>query len=308
MLTLLCNEAAFYESSIEAQSAGLGEFSPDRSAIIGRNNWFFIYEGSNNYIQAYRSEISHDLSRCWAECIFARANYFSSVGVNFRQVIIPNKLSVMNEFYPDEFFSSECYIETITHSKLRKDSTLKNTIFLLDSCIGFDFKNAIWRKNDSHLTLFGNVYFAEIILENLGLVLPDSVPKILSKDTSISGDLSSKFTSNILEVYKSPSWNEGLLDQKRICKTSETLIAGFNGTYQSFVNSSPVFDFKILVFGNSFFEKNPSWGMSPIFIALFREFHFLWSPNVDKELVERIKPDFVICQTVERFLGRTPEF
>ena len=34
----------------------------------------------------------------------------------------------------------------------------------------------------------------------------------------------------------------------------------------------------------------------------FEEFHFVFSPDLDQDYVDRINPDVVICQTIERFL------
>jgi hypothetical protein len=37
---------------------------------------------------------------------------------------------------------------------------------------------------------------------------------------------------------------------------------------------------------------------------LFTEYHFKWETDSDYSYVEEIRPDFVICQSIERFLGR----
>ncbi|MFJ2542611.1 hypothetical protein [Microbacterium sp. NPDC087589] len=61
----------------------------------------------------------------------------------------------------------------------------------------------------------------------------------------------------------------------------------------------------MLTFGNSFFETGDFagylswWGKH-----LFREFHFHWGPDFDWDLVDELKPDVVIGQTVERFLNK----
>ena len=39
----------------------------------------------------------------------------------------------------------------------------------------------------------------------------------------------------------------------------------------------------------------------------FQEFHFHCSAALDWAVVERVKPDAVLCQTVERFMGSVPE-
>ena len=48
-------------------------------------------------------------------------------------------------------------------------------------------------------------------------------------------------------------------------------------------------------------------GLSWWFARIFAEFHFVWDPRMDAEYVAAEKPDWVICQTVERFLPSVPE-
>ncbi|MCV5277541.1 hypothetical protein OFC49_43085, partial [Escherichia coli] len=36
----------------------------------------------------------------------------------------------------------------------------------------------------------------------------------------------------------------------------------------------------------------------------FAEYHFHWQPAVDWEEVAALRPDILLCQTVERFMGR----
>jgi len=79
------------------------------------------------------------------------------------------------------------------------------------------------------------------------------------------------------------------------------------GTCQSSFNERAPIDKKIVVFGNSFFEKIPSWGLSPYFAAIFREFHFFWSPEVNMDYCINVKPDIVIAQTCERFMCKLPK-
>jgi hypothetical protein len=40
---------------------------------------------------------------------------------------------------------------------------------------------------------------------------------------------------------------------------------------------------------------------------IFSEFHFVWEPRFRQDILEKVKPNFVIGQTVERFLHVVPE-
>jgi hypothetical protein len=64
----------------------------------------------------------------------------------------------------------------------------------------------------------------------------------------------------------------------------------------------------VLVFGNSFFSDVPSQAfVSWWFARFFRQYHFVWSPDFDLELIRSVQPDIVLGQTVERFLTRVPQ-
>jgi hypothetical protein len=64
---------------------------------------------------------------------------------------------------------------------------------------------------------------------------------------------------------------------------------------------------KVLVFGNSFFERGgDSTSLSWWFARIFSEFHFIWSPEMSPEEIEFLKPDLVVGQTIERFMRVVP--
>ncbi len=80
-----------------------------------------------------------------------------------------------------------------------------------------------------------------------------------------------------------------------------------SGAHAVYRNRSPDADPRILVlFGDSCanFAGN---GLTAMLAETFREVHFIWSSNLDWGYVERILPDIVLCEQVERFLPRVPD-
>jgi hypothetical protein len=64
---------------------------------------------------------------------------------------------------------------------------------------------------------------------------------------------------------------------------------------------------RVLAFGNSFFERGSNCTtLSWWFKHLCREFHLVWSKDIDQTVIETLKPDLVIAQTIERFLTVVP--
>ncbi len=75
------------------------------------------------------------------------------------------------------------------------------------------------------------------------------------------------------------------------------------GTHYVWRNAKAINKLKVIAFGNSFFDRGTSISCLSWWLArLFSEFHFIWSPDMDFEYINKVKPDLVIGQTIERFL------
>lgn len=295
----LVNPFDFYSSSAMIARGRVGQVSSDRSAVVGKNNWCFIYDGTNNYREAYFKNDISLLSDQWIELIYQRKCLCESLGVQFIQVVVPNKATIMPENYPESLGMGI----TNVLRRILDCTCIVNILCPIDQLCSQELKGSIFRRNDSHLTIAGNIYFVDRMLSEFKLSI-DIVSQIEICKTQHIGDLGGKFEVPIAEVYCAPRFDIGLLDQSKIEKTCEVIVDGFNGTRQSFHNPNAPIKKCVLVFGNSFFEKNPSWGMSPVFVALFENFHFVWTPHFFYTDLILLKPDYVICQTCERFLSK----
>lgn len=298
---MLTSNLQEYQSLINCCDPKVGTISADQTAIVGDNSWIFLYKGSNSYYEAYLQPDHANLAKQWLHLINHRHLRLSDGGIKFVQIILPNKASILGDFYPLSLPTSVTYILSGI-----LESSASKALCPLHEWRDPLIKDSIFRRNDSHLTVAGNAHLTKLILSSIGLPLLHEQ----YMETSITqhiGDLGSKFSPSIPELFHAPSFSSGMLDQSRIEKTYEHIPnSGFNGIRQSFFNSTPAYDLSVLIFGNSFFERCPSWGLSPIFSALFRETHFSWSSDVDYSLVDAISPDIVIAQTCERFLCKVP--
>lgn len=279
-----------------------GKVSDDFSAVIGFNNWCFIYDGSNGYRDAYVNERLAYLGDKWAELIEHRQRVCDTYGIKFVQVVVPNKATLLTENFPEILGGGITKIL----QRLRDAKPNANFICPVESWREIDVREAIFRRNDSHLNVAGNSLLAQIIIENVGVNLIESLYIEVCKVSHI-GDLGCKFKIPISEDLYAPRFDVGLLDQSKIYKTHEKIVDGFNGIQQYFYNPCAPIKLSVLVFGNSFFERVPSWGVSPLFASLFERFHFIWTPYFDEKKIRELRPDIVISQTCERFLNKLPE-
>ena len=291
-----------FGSSSFISEGRIGEISADRTAVIGHRGWCFIYDGSNNYRDAYTCEAVVGTGTRWFSLIESRQGVVQSLGASFLQVIVPNKATILSHLYPEKLGDGI----TKTLKTLLSAKSHVSLLCPVEELRDPSYAELVFRRNDSHLTIAGNCYFVAAILNALKLSVEIST-QVHTVETEHVGDLGSKFATPVSERLQAPCFDDGLLSQAGLIKRREISVAGLNGIQQCFLNESAPLKQSVLVFGNSFFERIPSWGLSPFFAALFREYTFIWSPALDVEEIRRRRPDIVICQTCERFLSTVPE-
>jgi hypothetical protein len=279
-----------------------GAISDDRSAVVGWNGWCFIYEGGNSYRNGYLNFDQKNLGQLWARLIEQRAKACRAFGFDFYQVIVPNKLTILPEYFP-EILNSEI---TFILAGLLEANPGAEIIVPIDQFRHSEVRHAVFRRNDSHLTLAGNAMLADIILKKMD-VLKIQPATVTPKCVVHNGDLGSKFSTVAVEHVYVPDFSSGFLGSGDLVKVSETIVNGFNGTRQVFRNENAIIQKVLVVFGNSFFERTPSWGVSPFFASLFKSFHFIWAPEIDIAYCQAVSADVVIAQTCERFLPIIPD-
>jgi hypothetical protein len=182
---LLEHDLAYYASQMVVPGYPIGEISPDRTAVIGRNNWCFIYEGGNKYRQAYADIGKAHLGGTWANLIERRRVLSESLQINFLQLIVPNKATVMPDNFPEPLSQG---ITPILSELLRIDKAEK-IICPLSSFRTPALRESIFRRNDSHLTIAGNAILAELILEKFKITLPKTEKIAVSKVEHVGDDV-----------------------------------------------------------------------------------------------------------------------
>jgi hypothetical protein len=302
----LQGELKDYGSKTSIPPNRTGEISEDKSAIIGKNGWCFIYEGSNNYKSAYDLNANDSMANEWSKILSSRQVFFDARKIKFLQIIIPNKASILPDLFPEKLG----YDITVILNKIMNSKLDINMLSPIEKFRSEEIRELVFRKNDSHLTIVGNVLLMQWILDLLSIDITETIIKFEIETISSShvGDLGCKFLPNISEICIVPDWKKGLLNQKSVNKTYEKLVNGLTGTQQSFFNPNAQIDKRVLIFGNSFFEKVPSWGLTPFFTSLFKHVKFVWDADINVGLVDTFLPDIVIAQTCERFLGRPALF
>lgn len=284
---------------------GFQSESNDKSISMGKNGFLFLKSGTNNAAEIYLDSHKVDI-QAWTKIIESRSQFCAKQGVQFLQIMIPEKSSVLFEYCP---FSSQNGSKAYTSLTNSLKSLNIPHLDLLQALTFHLQSKPTFLITDSHLSTFGAAICTKEILNAL------NCPEILAEKTyqliERTGDLGARYflsdnkeelEERIIEFkVKDKPMNPKVID-------SHDPEHGHIGIKRVFLNENAPIQKRVVCFGNSFFERGgASSGLSWWLARHFAEFHFIWSPLLDKEYINDTKPHIVLCQTIERFLVRTPE-
>lgn len=287
----------------------VGLESEDKSARVGRNGHLFLTGGTNGVESLYEDN-SPDLTRKkteeWLKLFKTRQDEAISRGIEFLQCVIPEKLTVLNEKAPFPVLGPTPLLQ-------RLEAALGSSDFYISALRAFanwDRPDDAFLKADSHLSPTG----AQIMFANIAEKINPSLINLIDAFKMDCcrfemGDLSTRFYRlPIYNEYIEPSPSQTVQHTKSLIQTENyTSLTKHIGSRSSWRNDGAIDSRKIIVFGNSFFGHGTMsrelswWGR-----MFFREFHFVWNPDIDWNIVDRVEPDIIIGQTIERFLPVVP--
>ena len=264
---------------------------------MGESGFLFLLNGSNNYYEAYNQCIddANYQARSWISYASTLSNYCEKIGSKFILSIVPNKATILNEYYPLPLKYG--ITPRLQHICSENAAYIHVPIDLMKS----HFPEQWFRRNDTHFTYFGNINYVNSLLRSLDIDVALELKRNLQNIEHV-GDLGVKFSNVMKEYVRFPVED---------ISSGETINivdgAGMHTgvTYANY-NMDAVTDKSVIMFGNSFSERIPSWGMSPYLARIFNRYFFHWGSEVDVDLVRSLQPDYVILQTCERFLSSIP--
>lgn len=282
-----------------------GTRSDDGIAIVGHNGWLFLCGGSNANLGQYVGEVQMEPGwrQEWAEAIAHREAAVRELGVASAVLVVPDKLAVYEEHYPEPLTrSGPRPIE-----RLLADPALPIVYPLAELRAAAAAGEELYLRTDTHLTFRGNELLSTAVLEQLGLREPLDLAALELRSYPIAGDLGVKFQPQIVSIVSEP----GTLHGAEIVEDNREEIEavdGHIGTRRVFRNESAPDPRVAVVFGDSFGFSAPYYqGISWFMAQAFREVHFVWVPfGWDGEYVRRVGAEAVLIQGAERFVARVP--
>ncbi len=273
-----------------------GSVSSDDVAIVGYNDRLFLLNGSNDYYQAYHQDINEANAQAEKYLNYADSAFSAcaNVAARFLLTIVPNKATILSDSYPLPLGNG------IT-PRLSKILDVKKGH--IHSPVNLMRSGGEWfRRNDTHFTYAGNIAYVNDLMRELDVDVALSCSEDIHMVEQL-GDLGSKFDPPMKEFVQVPAMFEGTGTVFNLGDPQRKHTGSMFATY----NPECLVEKTIIIFGNSFSETIPSWGMSPYFAHIFQRYLFYWGNEVDVKLIENLRPDFVLLQTCERFLSTPPK-
>ena len=300
----------------------------ENMVLRGLDGWLFLWTGTNRVHRLFTEPDAMPEARidAWARLIEERAQRITALGAEFRQLIIPDKISIYPEYVPVALPYFDRHPARRIASRMQDNPTF---VDLLGPLRGSDSslterRGAAMRgetppapapllywQTDSHWSNEGCEIGYRTLCSSLGVVPRDFADRPCINQAQAVLDLGNKLD---------PVWREGrrlrmfLREGRRVAEnaiTRETesqarkATSRHVGSYVAWHNDSAKADpRRVVIFGDSF--ANYRTGLSVMLAETFREVHFVWALSLDHAFIEEIAPDIVIAETAERFMVRSP--
>ena len=302
----LLEEDIKQSKSIEAQYPTVGEISDDQVAIAGKQNWLYINAGSNSLMKYHTgvNQLTPANIEQWRKLLHHRIMWHQEHKIQYQHLFVPNKVAVYPEYYPHsiEIKGDRPIVQLQQECK-------KLFVYPLDLFLQQKNNYLLYNKHDCHWNFWGCYFAYSSICQLLGIKpnveLFNSPLKIVRQ----KGDLGGKY--GVTERVLSPD----LKLNSKIIKDNQVINFSYQGSVRVLKNNK-ISDGKIIIFGDSFCNPGfPDYSSRKRLIArlttllaeTLNEVHFVWTPWIDYDYIEREKPDFVLTEMAERFLVRVPD-
>ena len=283
-----------------------GTWSRDAEAVMGKEGWVFLGRGSNSVLDQYQSDFSLPAGWAdrWTDVVQVRREEAEGLGASLALLVVPDKLSVLTGYVPDEIAlgsrpPAAALAEDLGLGVLYPVAELARV------------PGGSYLRADTHLSMAGNAALAGAVLAALSA--PDQLA--LGADAGTTplvsfvsfGDLGSRFDPPVVEVVTTFNSLGGAVII--VDNHAEVEAAGRHlGTRRVMRNAAAPDPRTVVVFGDSYsFPASHYQGTAWYLAQYFREVHFVWSPfGWDKGYVEESGAGVVVCETAERFVPRPP--
>lgn len=298
-----------FRPSDALSSLRIGDISSDRVATVGADQRLFLFEGSNDHYRAYAKAnefISIENGRKWAD-LTAQRQAKSSESLQVLSLFVPNPASCMPDLYPMPLGTCP----TPAWSEMRRLLSVDNGVLFCQEL--FDASTPEnrevefpWSPSDSHWSEFGALLVANSILRRL-TVSPIDAHRISVDPVFFAGDLGHRFGEGV-GVFATESLEFDLPTPSCVYDSGHGSLAGASmGRRVEWSCPDAPMPLSLVVVGNSF----AGTGLNRLHLVywlsrVFQRTVFLHGSSIPTDVVDAYRPDILLFQGLERFLGVVP--
>jgi hypothetical protein len=281
-----------------------GTRSDDDIAIVGHDGSLFLCGGTNANLPQYVGavEMAPGWLEEWRDVILARHDEIRAMGLASAVMVVPDKLAVYEERYPEP-------LEKVGPRPVERLLSLPELelVYPLEELRAGAANEDVYLRTDTHLTFRGNEILFRSLIEPLGIERVPDFSAMPLRSYAIAGDLGMKFDPRIVSVVSEPN-TLGAAEIVEDNRAEIEAVGGHIGTRRVFRNESAADRRTAVLFGDSFgFSAAYYQGVSWFMAQVFREVHFVWIPfGWDPDYVRRVGAEAVLVQGAERFAARVP--
>ena len=265
--------------------------SIENGVLFGNDGHLFLADGGHSVLDFClgKREASSESLQTFAKNIASRHGLATKAGIPYLHIIFPDKQSVLSKSFP--FANLICLGDVYLQSSPSiRDSVLYPRDTLRQA------PGEVFQRTDTHLTDFGTATVAGCVLDRIfGRPHKTEIDEIYSRINMIKegiGDLGSRFSPQLRETKQT------FHNTKRLMWFHNNMTGGNNGLVDLIFNPEPLYDKRLLIFGDSFGRE-----LARFLILFFKEVTFLRTPFFHKEMFDQVQPDVVITENVERYLS-----
>jgi len=296
--------------------------------LKGREGWLFLWDGSNDVHRYYMEPGFFGATQTagWVSLLRDRAGRCARMGMQYRHLVVPDKISVYPQHLPvplphyachpaaqfsRAFSDDSLYVDILPDLRGHRGNWAERVERGGGDAAGPD---AFFFKTDSHWTFEGCQVGYLRLCESLGVTPCDLSKARPGPGKEMALDLGAKLSPPVLEharfgrvlrLAKRQADNEMVRYNER-----EGFAKGaprFVGCMVHNHNDQPqAIAKRVVLFGDSFCEFRPHL-LTAMLSETFRDVHFVWSTSLDWDFIAALKPDIVITEIAERFVNRLPK-
>jgi alginate O-acetyltransferase complex protein AlgJ len=279
--------------------------SPLSKVLIGKSGWlYFRGEDARALERWYRGteEVPDATINALRDELLRRQAFLASRGIPYIFVIVPEKYSVYPEFLPDwaTRITSRTPLDRLV-TELARNPQL-DFLDLRDPLRAAKGGDRLYFQTDSHWNYLGAMVGYRALMSRVQQVLPGldvapaKRPPYVPESDYYSGDLAQMLglTRQFREADIAPLGRAAATAEAR-CAQRDTSDAPGIETYVFNCPNAPRFSAVV-------YRDSAAVWLRPLLPQNFSRTTFVSSPGLDPELIERLRPDIVIQELVERSL------